>query len=117
MFSPGQFVSSGHLKCKPRTDPEFCSQKFCAIPVVLHFLLDLLPNSQLLVLLVTRLLIVLRHRHLAGPGLLDILRKGRRLIRGGVIRLLADSRRGCFFLLGGFLGLFCVEARRRERGL
>ena len=91
MFSPGQFVSSGHLKCKSRTDPKLCSQKFCAIPIVLHFFLDLLSDSQLLVLLISRLLLVLRHRHLAGTSLLDILRKGSRLIGGRVIRWFADG--------------------------
>lgn len=82
---------------------------------MLHFLLNLLPHRQLLLL--RSLLIFLRHSRLSGPGILRIRiglysrRRGRRLCTISLLHVLCLR---CFFLLKRLLGLFCAEPRGRE---
>ena len=118
MFPPTEFVSSPHLQREPRADLDLCRQKFRSIPVVLHLFLDLLSKGQLFVLLLRGLLFFLGHSYPTSTGLFRtsiFLHSNRLLIIVRVIDLLADSRRRRFILLDGFLGLFRIEARGRER--
>lgn len=120
LLSPSQLISPRHLQRQSRTDLDLCSQKLRAIPVMMHLLLNLLPDRQLLLLLLLlrNLLLILRHGNLvivvSGILRVRIILYDIRQLRLRFFYLLAVFRLRFAFFPNWFLRLFRIEFRGRE---